>query len=244
MELFINNTTYTLRTLNAERRQLFVDKVLVNYNFQAKNFDEFAELVRIELEKTHNLKMTVVQVKNNFFKNHLKNIKDVIWEFLKAEDKKDIGKAENIEIEVEDAKKFIEFICEKIRIYADYVKVNNSRAEKEDIHTIYSYLSRTYGWTFEEIKEMDELELTKAIEQAVILNKKENVDQINSVALAGAYAGGNKKAKSQIDKINKSLTTEINVRKLKRTNPELKMKNELTREQIQKIMDEEARNGR
>jgi hypothetical protein len=91
--------------------------------------------------------------------------------------------------------------------------------------------------------EMDELQLLKALEEAIQLKKSEQIEQINSNALAGAYASGSKKAKNEIDKLNRKLSSDRNLKKLIKSNPKLEMKNELTREQLQKIMDadEEAK---
>ena len=243
MELIINKSTYTLKSVNSERRQLFVDKVLSNYNYQSASFEDFMIATKDVLEKDHNIKMSLPQVKINFFKQYGHNVLICIWSFLTPEDKKELKTIENLDISQDEIKKFIESVSAKIVEYVKFVKSNSASGSKEDLEVIYSYLSKAYGWTFDYIREMDELDLMKAIDQAIVLNKKENLDQINSQALAGAYAGGSKKAKSQIDKMNKSLVTELNIKQLKKTNPNLEMKNELTREQIQAIMDVEANNG-
>jgi len=68
-------------------------------------------------------------------------------------------------------------------------------------------------------------------------DKKDNINNINSQALANAYASGSKKAKSQIDTLSRKLTTEINVKKLLKTNPNMEVSHEITREQMAKLME-------
>ena len=239
MELVVNKTTLQLKEINTERRHFFVVNVLSNYNHNEENFDVFIEKTKQELEKTHNIKLSNEKVKEKFFTQFNEKLQTTIWLFLKEEDKKTIGTIENLDVEQDQIQKFIEFGCIKIKEYSDYVKVVSGKQTptSEDIYAIYSYLSKSYGWTFDYIKDMDELQLVKALEQAILNDKKENVNNINNQALAASYASGNKKAKSQVDSLFRKLSTEINVKNLMKTNPDLQVKNELTREQMQKIME-------
>lgn len=237
MEIIINKKTYVLKNVNNSRRNFFATHILPSYNYQKENFDKFISDIQKELAEKHKINQSIEQVKFNFFKELSKNLNRSVWTFLKDEDKKEIGVESNLNIEKEELIKFIEWVCSKIKAYSDYVSGKSNDKTKEDSEAIYSFLSKSFGWTFDQIKEMDELELLKAVEQAIELKKREQVENINSAALAGAYAGGSKKAKTEIDKLNRNLSNKEGMKKLIRENPNLEMKNELTREQLKAIME-------
>jgi len=125
MELVINNVTYTLREMNGKRRHSFVRDVLTNYNFQSENFSDFLIETQKKLKENHGLQMTVEQVQKSFFKEFDSKIMGSIWEFLNAEDKKEIGTIDKLEVDKEQIKKFIEFNCAKIKEYTEYTKGNS-----------------------------------------------------------------------------------------------------------------------
>jgi len=237
MELIINGTTYVLREMNCERRRFFAEQVLIHYNYEAEDFNAFIEQVRIELKEKHNIDKTTQQVVRDFFKEFAKKINLSIWTFLKDEDKRILKNSQNLDLDKDQIQMFLEANCAKIRAYSDYIKSSSGGGKSEDINTIFAYLSKSYGWTFADIKEMDELELINAIEQASILSKRDSLDRVNSQALAGAYVSGSKQAKSAIDKLNNSLKHEVNMKKLQKTNPKFEMKNGLSDEELQKLMD-------
>ncbi len=238
MEIIINNVTFTLLPLNSIRRKAFVENILSNYNYEQPSFDAFMEETRKILEEKHKIIFSLDQVKKNFLKSFNQKIIDTIWLFIHKNDKIILKTKDNIVINSDQIVNFIENYSNKVKEYVSYVKNNsNNKEESEDIIVIYSYLSKCYGWTFEQIEEMDELQLLKAIEQAIISNKTDSVNQVNLQSLSGAFVSGNKKAKSQIDKMNRDLNIEVNMKKLLKVNPNLKAKTELTREQLQKIME-------
>ena len=239
MELIINDSTYTLKSVNAERRIIFVEKVLSIYNYQSKNFESFLKETQKILKEKYKLDMSLEKVESNFFKNYSQSVHYSIWTFLTPEDKKQLKNINNLDISQNEIQKFIEYICNKIKEYSSYIKKNHKKTADEDIHSVYSYLSRAYGWTFDQIKEMDELELMKAIENAVDILEKENASNINSHALASAYGSGNKKAKTQIDSINRRLSMKNKMKNANNVEP--KDNTTLSREDIKKIM--EAENG-
>lgn len=241
MEIIINGATHTLKSVNPERRGFFVQKVLPHYNYKAKDFDKYIEEIQRNLEEKHGSKWTIKQITANFFKQYSKDVHKSLWSFLSSEDKKSLKKIENLDVSIDEIKKFIEYVSEKIRIYSNYMKQKHDDGVREDVHSVYSYLSRTYGWTLEEIKEMDELELMKAIENAVTINERENATNINSQALAGAYVGGNKQAKTQIDTINRKVTSKERLKQVKKANPE--MKSPLSREELTNIMNRRKNGG-
>lgn len=233
MYIIINAKTYRLKELNAIRKNLFVEKILQNYNFN-KDFDAFVADAQKEIFEKYQIKVSLEKIKKDFFKEYDKAIHLVIWDFLKDEDKKEIGVWQNLNIEPEEKIKFIELVCAKIREYANLIKSDNG--VKTDIMTIYTYIAKTFGWHIEDIKEMDEITLLKVLEEAIDLNKKERAENVNLSALATAYAGGNKSAKSQIEKINR----EANKVKIDYKKMELTQKApDLSRDEIKRLM----RNG-
>lgn len=241
MELIINKKTYTLKNVNSARRQFFVDHVFPHYNSSNGNLDEFF----LSVQKAAPEK-TLENIRLDFFKNFAQVLDLAVWIFLTAEDKKQIGVIGNLDVKKEEFEKFINWVSAKITKYSEYVGSKSSSNKSEEVEPIFCFLAATYGWTFEQMKEMDELDLLRSVEEAINLKKKNQIEQINSNALAGAYASGSKKAKSEIDKLNRKVTTEHNFKNLKKTNPELKATTNFSREDLQKIMnaDSEAKNGR
>lgn len=235
MEIIINGKSCELKLVNAERRIFFANNVLSIYNYEAANFNDFLKETQKILNDTHKLKMSIEDVEKNFFKHYTSSVINSLWTFLNPDDKSFLKQKNNIKLEESEIKKFIEWCCSKIKGYAAYVNKNSGGSQ--DAYEVYSYLARVYGWSFEQIKEMDELELSKAIENAVEISERENVTSINSQALAGAYAGGSKKAKTQIDSINKKITTKTTTAKASQFKED-----NISRDDIRKIM--EARNGR
>lgn len=241
MDLIINGSTYTLKAVNFSRRKQFVDNVLSYYNYQSESFDSFIKETKEKLQENHNIKMTLPQVKSNFFKQYSKSVLDCIWHFLYPQDKKELKLVSNLDVPKEEITKFIENVSLKIREYSKYVKSSGADGKSEDINSIYAYIARIYGWTFDYMKDLDELTLLKAVEKAIEIQQKEYAQNINSQALAGAYAGGSKRAKTEIDKINNKIKTKVKMDNIKKINPDMKPSNQLSREDIKKMM--EAKNG-
>lgn len=236
MELIINKTTYVLKPVNIERKETFIQLVLKNYNPDCENFYSFIDEVQQILEKEHNLKMTKERVKINFFKEHLNNVMFCLWQFIKDEDKKELKSINELNVEQDQIVKFIEYVSREIKKYCEYVGESKNN-EKEDIYYIYSYLSNYYGWSFEVLKEMDSLELYKAIENSILITEEQSINTINSQALGSALGNGNKQAKNQLDRIQNRIKT----KKFLKNNPKFEMKKELSREQIAEFM--RASNG-
>lgn len=237
MEIVINKKTYQLKNVNAPRKHFFATYILPNYNYQKNNFEEFLLEIQKELVKNHKINQSIEQIRYNFFRELSKNLNKSIWMFLDSEAKKEIGIESNLDVSKQEMIKFIEWVCEKIRKYAEYVGPQSNKSKGEDVEVIYSFLAKEYGWSLDEMKEMDELEVLKALEQAIELKKRDQADNINSAALAGAYAGGSKKAKTEIDKINRNLVRDKGIKNLIKNNPNLEIKNELSREQLQQLIN-------
>lgn len=233
MELIINNATYILKPVNFERRDLFVNLVLKNYNLECEDFDVFIEQVQKTLIKYHGIKLTKERVKINFFKEHEKSVLKCLWSFIQDHDKKDLRTLDNISVSSDQLVKFIEYVSSKIKEYCEYVTSINNDSVKQDIYSIISFVAKNYGWSFPEILEMDNLELYKAIENAISINKDEQLTEINTYALGSALAQGSKEARSQVQKMH----NRKKVADYEKTNPKLEVKNELSREELKKILD-------
>lgn len=180
MEIIINNKTYILKSFNYIRRGHFINNVL---SFYGDN-----------LEKTQ-----------EFYNTYQHHLLKCIWLFIKDEDKKDIGTLEKLEVSQEQQGNFVNYCNDKITKYAEYIQEQSTNgAEKVDSYeNIFAYLSKNYGWTFDYINEMDEIDLSNAIKEAINLNKKELLKDVNIQSLTGAFSQGSKQAKKQIDKMNK-----------------------------------------
>ena len=124
-----------------------------------------------------------------------------------------------MKIEVEDYTLFLKALNEKLKEYSDYIKTQSPSegGVKQDISEVYAFLSKEFGWTFEHIKEMDELELLKAIKEAIKIKKTNQINQINNNALVAAFGAGSKKAKKAIDDINNEVKQEQRIEQMKQT---------------------------
>ena len=195
MEIIINKKTYTLKPINFDRRVLFSECVLPYYN---------------------NNNMTIEQ-----YTKFEKNIYSVLWEFLKDEDKKELGIKENLNkkgvIDISELGKFINWISERIKEYCAFIKINNgdNDSSTEKTETIFAFLSKHYGWTFDYMQEMDELDFLKALKEACELSKRESIDKVNIGALVGAFSSGSKQAKRKIDDINREARMEQKINEMK-----------------------------
>lgn len=200
MELKINKITYTLRNFNTERRVFFIKNVL---NLHDKIYSK-------ETSKTE---------KNNLINKQAVSILDLVWMFIFPQEKKELRDKSLMKIEVEDYTLFLKFLNEKLKEYSDYIKTEspNEGGVKQDISQVYAFLSKEFGWTFEHIKEMDELELLKAIKQAIKIKKTNQINQINNNALVAAFGAGSKKAKKAIDDINNEAKQEQRIEHMKQT---------------------------
>jgi len=201
MELKINKITYTLKNLNAERRAFYLKEV-VSQNSIIHNKDCSQE------------------EKNNAVAKQAQSIIDLIWLFLYSDDKKELKDKSNLKMEVCDYVSFLKNLDEKIKAYSDYI---NSQPDEggvaSSVEEVYSFLSKQYGWTFDYIREMEELDLLKALNHAIKLHKKENVNNVNVGALTSAFGAGNKKAKKIIDDLNNEEKTNEKIELLKNSQP-------------------------
>ncbi len=231
MELIINDKVCELKGLNQERKAFFISRVLSFYNYEADSFQDHIQKTQEYLKKVHKIKMKLIDVEKAFIKDYQKSVKDSIWTFLKPSDKIILKSTKHISITAEQIKLFIENICNKIKELSSYINEKKGNTTKEDTIFVYSYISRFYGWTIEQIKDMDELEMMKSLEYAIELSERENVNKINSQALAGAYVGGSKEAKTQIDSLNRK------TKRKQKIDPKNLQDNSLSFSEIEKIMN-------
>ena len=210
MEIVINKKTYILKTLNTERRELFVKCVSPYYNNNSMDLEQY--------------------------KNFNKSVYVCLWDFLKDEDKKEIGIKDDLDVNVDELGKFINWINKKIVEYCDFIKLKSGdeNAKTEKTETIYAFISKQFGWTFEYMQEMDELTLLKALQEACELSNKENLNKVNLGALVGAFSSGSKQAKRKIDEMNRDARLSSKVEQMK--NSKIEKKGEfLSNEQLKNL---------
>lgn len=235
MELLINDTLRELKSINSKRRSLFVQNVLSFFPPEGVTEEQHKKKVAEEFRKKQEISDDEFEFE--FFKSFGEALNASIWSFLRSEDKKEIKKPENLDVSKEENTKFIAWLSKHIEVYAKYVKAacGLMAGEKEDIDVIFAFLAKTYSWTFDQMREMNELDLFKAIEQAVALQERENLERINAGALTAAFASGSKPAKNQIDQMNRRQQMNQWLRKEKSTNPDLRAKTNLSPEQMANI---------
>ena len=211
MEVVINKKTYVLKPINQYRRELFIKCVLPFYNNNEMSKEQY-----IAFDK---------------------NVHFMLWEFIKNEDKKEIGIQSDVQIEVSEIAKVINWINKFIEEYCKYIKENSNGEENvatEKIETVFAFLSKQNGWTPQEMQEMDELVLLKALKEACDLSKKNNVNEIKIGALIGAFSSGSKHAKRVIDEMNREEKFKAKIKQMK--NQKVEKKGEfLTDEQLRNL---------
>jgi hypothetical protein len=216
MELKINKTTYTLKNLNAERRAFFTNSVLSHY-------------------KTIHSKEVSDKERGAAVVEQSKSILELVWMFLFRSDKKGLRDKFLMKIEADDLVKFITTLNAKLKEYSNYINQTSQGVNKtEDSTEIYAFLSKEFGWTFEHIKEMDELELVKAIEKAIKLKKLSQANLINSNALVAAFGAGSKQAKRAIDNMNSDIRSDESLEAMK-TQPAKRETELLTPDQLRRL---------
>jgi hypothetical protein len=85
----------------------------------------------------------------------------------------------------------------------------------EKTEAIFAFMAKQYGWTFDYMREMDELELYKSLKEACNLSNKDNLNKVNIGALVGAFSSGSKQAKRKIDEMNSEAKLERKVEDMK-----------------------------
>lgn len=167
-------------------------------NYGLSSFEEHAKKIQEEVFKNYGVKITKEKVTRDFFKHFDALIYQTIWDFLKDEDKKEIGVIDNLEVGEDEKIKFIEYYSAKVKKLSE---MGGEDGEKVDPITIHTFVAKHLGRSIEEIQEMDEEVLINLVEEIVNLLKQERVEKVNLAAIAHAYASGNKSAKSEIKKL-------------------------------------------
>lgn len=178
MEIVINKRTYILKSVNTNRREAFLQFALPYYENNERTNEQDIQFA--------------------------KNVCLSVWSFLKDEDKKEIGLKDNLGVEVSELENFISWILAKIKDYNDFVQMNSGEegTAPEKTETIFAFVAKQFGWTFEYMQEMDELTILKALQEVCKLQKKDDLNKINIESLVGAFSAGSKQAKRKIDEIN------------------------------------------
>jgi len=214
MYIIIKGRTYRLKEFNSARRELFVQNILSNYSFGS--FDNHIQKIQDEIFRLYNVKISADKAKKDFFKQFDLLINKTIWEFLKDEDKKEIGVIENLSVDEIEKIKFIEFYSDKVKELSEL----GQGGEKVDQITVHTFVAKHLGRSIEEVMEMDEMLLIELIEEITYLIKQERVDQVNLQALATAHGSGNKSAKEQIKKLSGEVKRAQTYKKMKDIKPE------------------------
>lgn len=237
MEIEINDAFFDLKPMNSRRRTFFAENVLPFFPPENTSEAQHQKNIQAELVRTH--QKTFSDFSFHFFKSFDDAIKLSMWMFLSVDAKNQIKSPEKIDCEKDQKTAFLNWCFSKITAYSKYVAnacASQGAGEKEQIEAIFAFLAKTYGWSFEEMREMDELDLFKSIEQAVLLKQQENLEKINAGALTAAYASGSKQAKSQIDNLNRRADLKRWISKERQINPGLKPKISLSVEEIMHSM--------
>lgn len=200
MELLINDTLCELKPVNTTRRLFFAQNVLSFFPPEGKTLEQHQQEIR------DNLKEQGKEVENfqeEFYKSFDDGVKGTLWHFLEKEDRKAFKSPTKLNLTKEETAKFINWVNTKIKQYSDYVSMsaNEQGNKKAYIDEIKAFLAKTFGWTFEQMEEMDELKFFKALEQAIMLKQQEHYENINANALAASFGSGSKSAKVELNKI-------------------------------------------
>jgi hypothetical protein len=203
MDLLINDTLCELKPVNTARRLFFTQNVLSFFPPEGTSLEDHQKAIK------DNLKEQGKEVENfqeEFYKSFDDGIKGTIWHFLAIEDKKAIKRPEKLDIPQDQKTKFINWVNGKIEQYCEYVKLSvTDGGKKAHIDEIKAFIAKTYGWTFEKIEEMDELQFFKTLEQAILLKQQEHYENVNANALAAAFGSGSKPAKQALNKIGSDM---------------------------------------
>lgn len=230
MYIVIKNTTYKLKEFNTERRVFFVNNILSNYGIGS--FDEQMQKIQEEVKRIYGVEISKNKAAKDFFREFDKLIYQTVWEFLRDEDKKEIGVIANLVLDEDEKVKFIEFYSGKVKQLSE---MGSQDGQAVDAITIQTFIAKNLGRSIEEVAEMDELltiELLKEIGQFI---KEERAEKTNIIAVATAYGNGNKSAKSQIDKINSQAKRKPSFRNIKVE--DLKESSNFSKDDFRRMLD-------
>lgn len=135
-------------------------------------------------------------------KEYAQRVLETLWAFLKADDKKEIGTINKLNIKNEDLEKWQKGIVAEIDRTAKYFseKENNIKTTSHK-NTVEAFLVRN-GHNREEVKNMSLIDLFEAMEGAILENEKARVVALNDRGLANTYAKGSKDSLNAIKRIN------------------------------------------
>ena len=223
MEVIINEKTFTLLPLNKERRELFFQIVCNPPKLDEKKQRRYLyALQQNEKLKKQNwfkkiFKPKKFQKEKKWLENYIKRKEEEIakplkeypqgvlktlWAFLKADDKKEIGTIDKLNIKNEDLEKWQKGIVAEIDRTAKYFseKENNIKTTDQK-DTVEAFLIKN-GYNREEVKNMNSIDLFEAIDGAKLENEKERVLALNDRGLANTYAKGSRDSLNAIKRIN------------------------------------------
>jgi len=221
MEVIINDKTFTLLPLNRERRDLFC-QIICNPPKLLDEKNQKRYLYALQQNEQKNWFKKIFQPKTyakekRWLKNYIKRkekeivepmqeyaqgILKTLWAFLKAEDKKEIGTIDKLNIKNEDLEKWqkevVAEIEKTIKYFAD--KKEDIRTTKEK-DTVEAFLILS-GHNREDVRNMSPIDLYEAIEGAKLDKERARVVALNDRALANTYARGSRDSLNAIKRIN------------------------------------------
>lgn len=243
MEVIINDKTFTLLPLNKERRDLFCQIICNPPKLDEKNQKRYLYALQ-QNEKTNWFKKIFkpkkFQKEKRWLQNYIKRkekeivepmqeyaqgVLKTLWAFLKADDKKEIGTIDKLNIKNEDLEKWQkEVVAEIEKTIKYFAEKEENIATTNQKDTVEAFLVRN-GYNREEVRNMNSIDLFEAIDGAILENERARVVALNDRALAGAYARGSKDSLHAIKRINNDFN--------RKSSKPIKM----TKEQEQKLND-------
>lgn len=220
MEVIINDKTFTLLPLNKERRDLFCQIVCNPPKLSEKNQKKY--LYALQQNEKINWFKKIFQPKTyvkekRWLKSYIKRkeqeitkpmqdyaqgVLKTLWAFLKADDKKEIGTIDKLNIKNEDLERWQKEVVAEIERTIKYFA-----EKKEDIKTtnekdtVEAFLILS-GHSREDVRNMNPIDLYEAIEGAKLDKERARVVALNDRALANTYAKGSRDSLNAIKRIN------------------------------------------
>ncbi len=218
MELKINKITHTLKNFNSERRVFYIKNVL-SHNEAISKADK--------------------KEKNKIIALQASSILDLVWMFIYPQDKKELKDKSLMKITVEDYIYFLKELNQKLIDYSNYLKHESPTQDgvKQDINQVYAFLANQLGWTFEHMREMDELELVKAIKEVVRIKKASQRDLINSNVISGLVVQGDKGAQRYRKDMNREAERDERFEDMKQGTPQKRNVKMLSPEELRRAVN-------
>lgn len=107
---------------------------------------------------------------------------------------------------------FLNWIEAQSREVQRVVGLDERRERRASLETVYAVLCRGYGWTLEQARELSVVEIHHYLSELCALQRRENVQQVNLMALAASAGAGHKKSVDEIKRITRDEETTTRTR--------------------------------